>query len=121
MQEFIKGIVTNPFFSILAGLIGGWGGFRLGISQDRRKEFNEAAEVLFEELRNNVFRPDFERFRRRLYWYQRFSYNRCVTEYHKATGPENETPPDNFGRRECLDEARVETARENLKKFADRL
>lgn len=121
MQEFIKGIVTNPFFSILTGLTGGWGGFRLGISQDRRKEFNEAAEVLFEELRNKEFRPDFERFHRRLYWYKRFSFNRCVAEYHKATGPENETPPDNFGRRNYIDDTRIETARKNLMKFTNRL
>ena len=121
MQEFIKGVVTHPLFSIHTGLIGVWGGFRLGISQDRRKEFNEAADVLFEELRNKVLRPDFERFRRRLYWCRRCSFDRCVNEYHKATGPENETPPDVFGYRECLDEARVETAREYLKKYTHRL
>lgn len=121
MQEYVKGFVTNPLFGVFTGLLGVWGGYRLNILKDRRIEYNEAAEILFQELRNKVFRPDFEKFSRRLGWYRRCRFNYFVEEYHTATETNGSTTRDTFGRPINVDVTRIEEARNKLIKFTKRI
>jgi hypothetical protein len=100
----IYDIITHPIFSVFSGVMGFFLGHRFSLWRDRRKEFNEAAERLFESLlkesqiQQGSFSEDFavtdyqiEALRRHLDWWQVSSYDRCVKEYSESQSADNLT------------------------------
>lgn len=121
MQEIIYKTITHPLFFIPASGIGYLLGHWLAIGKDRRKEFNEVADILFRELTDEVISPDFKTFRRRLPWCKHKAFDKCVTEYKEARSNKNKTEPDSFGRRQIKDTSLLNTTREKLLKFTKRM
>lgn len=100
----IHDVVTNPLFGVLTALIGFFCGHRVALWRDRRKEFNEVADILFRALlteKKGMAGPsplvagpsieDFHVFRRHLGWLRRRQFDIALRDYQKAKGPENHT------------------------------
>lgn len=80
-------------FAILGALLGNWISHRFSDYRDRRKEFNDAAEILFNKLsieKTNVTamysisRIEFETFSRNLPFLKQRSFDKWVKEYYTA-------------------------------------
>jgi hypothetical protein len=116
-------------FGITGGLIGAWLNHYFSGSRDRRKEFNEAAEVLSVKLikeRNNASPFDhsptdveFEIFSQHLPFWKRGSFNRCVEKY-KKTKTDNRYTSSEYGDISYHDKNLIVSACSELLKFTKR-
>jgi hypothetical protein len=92
--ETINDIIRNPLWGILTGLLGFYFGQRFNLWRDWRKEFNEIADIMFvglskerERLSPNatwVTNEEIITFHRRLPWWKRTSFDKCLARYQKA-------------------------------------
>ena len=98
----INAIITEPLFSLFTGLCGFFFGHRIAIWRDRRKEFNEAAEVFFENLSNErasvgecqirditITLLEFDKFSRHLDYQKRKAFAKSVKELKRAIAEYN--------------------------------
>ena len=137
MQLFIN-VITHPAFAVVTFLGGVWFGNHFALGRDRRKEFNEAAEIMFEDLRKERKFPtlessiDFDKFRRVLNDREKRLFNKCIKEYEKVKAEQknNVYSPVDF----CIgyegrfamadysyqDSTPIKAAIDNLLKFTER-
>lgn len=90
----IHDFISHPFFSVFSALLGFLFGQRFNLWRDRRKELNEAADVVFEGLHRelehhwspngHVASVEFANLRRRLEWWRRGSFDHALAAYEKA-------------------------------------
>ena len=116
-------------FTILGALLGNWLSHYFSGNRDRRKEFNEAAEVLNIKLiaeRNNAspfaHSPtdiEFELFSQRLPFWKKEGFDRYVNKYTK-TKTDNERQNSETGEISYHDKAPIVSAVTELLKFTKR-
>lgn len=102
MKEVVQFIDTRFFVEILLLLVGFILGSWFEIWRDKRKEFNEIADVVNQTLNreleslktaNGVTKgpsdADFEKLRRRLYWFNRRGFEKVLKNYQANKSSEN--------------------------------
>ena len=118
----------HPLWSVLTGLLGFYFGHRFSLFRDRRKEFNEIAEVLFIKLSaesNNITpmggigKIEFETFKRRLPMWERRGFDQCREEYQQ-TKNENLCRSTKTGSVSFQNTASIAAAINKLLKFTKR-
>jgi hypothetical protein len=116
-------------FTLLGALLGNWLSHYFSGNRDRRKEFNEAAEVLNIKLiaeRNNAspfaHSPtdiEFELFSQHLPFWKRVSFDGCVKQYRK-TKTDNQYTSSEYGDISYHDKDLIVSAVTELLKFTKR-
>ena len=84
MSEFIRELITSPYFAICGAILGFILGNWFHIWRDRRNEFNTAANQLASRLhsgKHHVPREAFAEFRRYLPFWRLRAYDRLVSQY----------------------------------------
>lgn len=116
-------------FTILGALLGNWLSHFFSGNRDRRKEFNEAAEILNKKLiaeRNNVspfaHSPsdiEFELFSQHLSFWKRGCFDKCIKKY-KTAKIDNQRQNSKTGEVFYHDTAPIFSAVTELLKFTKR-
>jgi hypothetical protein len=138
MNDLVISLVTHPAFGVVTFFIGLWGGNHFALGRDRRKEFNDAAEVMCEILKKEHKYPtpgsnlDFSTFKRFLSKKESRRFNLAVEEYENAKAEQKDklfSPLDfcigDEGRfvnpaKQYQDSSTIKDAIDNLLKFTER-
>ncbi|MEZ6152361.1 MAG: hypothetical protein R3C09_19855 [Pirellulaceae bacterium] len=112
--------------ALVSSLVGGWVGYRLGISAEQRKEYNELADKLFLQVDRKptaacahnfgISEADVKLLERRMSWYQRRRFQRALAKYRSVAT----TRPDAAGQLHFVDTDAVNLVLRELAKILKR-
>jgi hypothetical protein len=114
--------------ALVSSLVGGWVGYRLGISAEQRKEYNELADKLFLQVDRKltaacahnfgISEADLKLLERRMGWVQRRRFHRALAKFRVVAVRRK---PDSAGQLHFVDTDAVNLALREIAKILKRM
>jgi hypothetical protein len=120
--------LTQIGIALVSSLVSGWVGYRLGISAEQRKEYNELADNLYLQVDREltaasahnfgISEADVKLLERRMGWIQRRQFQRALAKFRAAA---DRTEPDSSGQVHFVNTDAVNLALRELAKTLKRM